>query len=348
MLTALGFCWAPTSAASQNLPDAPGINNVSGLQGSAIGVQTSTMAEVNRLLADRNLAVAEQRCRSFLAANPRSPEVSYLLAYTLYREAKGKESLAAYSAASSLREPEAKDLMVVAADYVLLGDYRSALNWYMHVTDRTPDDATAWYDRARAEFKLEMYTAALADFDKTLALAPGDERAEDNLGLTYEALGDQVKAKAYFEQAVAEEVRTRSGYSLPFLNLGSLLLNTNNLQDALLPLRTAASMSPDNPTARQRLGEVYWKLHEDAAAEHEVVAAVTEAPDVPSLHFLLGRIYHREGKQEDADKEFTVAKTLSEKSIRAEVPNRIAHPQSLRGSMPGSAPVVSSSSSDTP
>ena len=250
-----------------------------------------------------NALAAAERCRTLLPADPRLPEIAYLPGYTLFREGKGWESLSAYTSAAALREPQATDLTAVAADYVLLSDYRSALHWYTRVTEWTPNDAVAWYYRARAEFELEIYTAALADFAKILALAPEDERAEDNLGVTYEAMRDQTKANAWFERAIIEDTQTESGYSSPYLNLGSLLLNANDPEGSLPSLQKAASMSPKNPAARQRLGQAFWRLHQDAAAEHELLAAVTEAPEVPSLHFQLGRIYRREGRQGAAEKE---------------------------------------------
>ena len=341
-LALFGLSWSLFARAQQSLPDAPSRSQ------PAAEAPAPAIAAVKALLASSTLAVAEQQCRALLADNASSPDAAYLLAYTLYREAKARESLAVYTAAAKLRKPEAADLMAVAADYVMLGDYKNALHWYARVAEWTPNVALAWYDRARTEFKLEMYPDALADFEKTLALAPGDERARDNLGLTYEAMGEQDKAKACFEQAIAEETKTHSGYSLPFLNLGSLLLDAGDLQGALLPLRTAASMSPENPAARQRLGEAYWKLHEDAAAERELLAAVTQAPQVPALHFLLGRVYHKEGKQEAADREFRQARTLSEAATPPEVPDRAAPGVGSHAEVLGSLPLTSSGEVSAP
>ncbi len=142
--------------------------------------------------------------------------------------------------------------------------------------------------------------------------------------MTYRALGDAAKDKVCFQTAIAEGKRTRSGYPLPYLNLGSLLLDAGDAEGALPLLETAVSMAPTNAAARQRLGEAYWKLHRDAEAERELLEALAKAPDAAALHFLLGRIEHREGKEEAADREFARARALSEGAARTEVPNRIA------------------------
>ncbi len=176
LLACLGA--GPAAPAQGALPDAPlaAKPTVPPLVDSA--ARERELAAI-RILVDQSLfAAAEGRCRALLAADPRLPEAASLLGYALLREGKARESLSAYSAAATLRKPEAADLMAVAADYVLLGDYREALRWYTRVTEWTPNDALARYDRARAEFKLEMYPAALLDFQKTLALAPEDERAD--------------------------------------------------------------------------------------------------------------------------------------------------------------------------
>jgi Flp pilus assembly protein TadD len=66
----------------------------------------------------------------------------------------------------------------------------------------------------------EWEPAALASFQKVLRVKPRNVKAEDNLGLTFEMLGDTEKARAAFLSANQMENDRPSGYSLPFLNMG--------------------------------------------------------------------------------------------------------------------------------
>jgi len=79
-----------------------------------------------------------------------------------------------------------------------------------------------------------------------------------------------------------------SGYSLPFLNMGTLLVGQGDVKGGLPYLQKAVAMSPGNPKARKELARAYQQERQDAAAERELQAALVDAPDAPALHFLLG------------------------------------------------------------
>lgn len=216
--------------------------------------------------------------------------------------------------------------MAVAVDYVTLGDYSDAGRWFSRATEWAPDDPLAWYYRGRTEYQLDNYTAALASFQKVLRLKPRNVKAEDNLGLTLEMLGSTEKARAAFLSAIQMESDRPSGYSLPFLNMGTLLVGQGDVKSGLPYLQKAAAMSPGNPKAREELARAYQQEGQDAAAERELQAALVDAPDAPALHFLLGRLYQKEGKGKEAAAEFERTAALNKRQSPSEVPDRLSAP----------------------
>lgn len=295
-------------------------------RGIPIPPEAASLPEVQALLNRSDWPVAERRCREILLSRPLFADVHFLLGYALYREGKAVESLQTYTAAAAIRRPQAADLMAVAADYVILFDYSDADLWFTKVTEWDSKGVLGWYYRGRAEYKLEKYADALAAFQKALSLDSQNPRIIDNLGLTFEMLGDTVKAKSAFVSAIRMETDNPSGYSLPFLNLGTLLFNNNDLQGGIPLLERAVAMSPMNPKARETLARAYQQKGNYAAAEEQLQAALVEAPNAPSLHFLLGRVYEKEGLRKKAEEEFQQTAALNAQQVSSEVPDRVAAP----------------------
>ena len=295
-------------------------------RGVPVPSEAASLPEVQALLNYSDWSAAEQRCREILLASPSSADARYLLGYTLYREGKAADSLHAYTAAAALRKPQATDLMAVGADYVILFDYSDADAWFTKVTDWSPQDVLGWYYRGRAEYKLEKFANALTAFQKALALDPQNPRIVDNLGLTFEMLGDTAKAKAAFLSAIQMETSKPTGYSLPFLNLGTLLLDNNDLDGGMPLIERAVAMSPANPKAHEALARAYQQKGNYTAAEEQLHAALVEAPDAPSLHFLLGRVYEKQGLRKKAEEEFQRTAALNAQQVSSEVPDRVSPP----------------------
>jgi tetratricopeptide (TPR) repeat protein len=311
---------------SQRSPDSTDAGTAVEFRGVPSPTEAASLPEVQALLNRHEWPSAEQRCREILLTSPSSADAHYLLAYALYREGKAIESLHAYTAAAALRKPQASDLLAVAANYVILFDYSDADIWFTKVTEWTPADALAWYYRGRAEYKLEKYADALASFQEALSLDPQNSRIVDNMGLTFEMLGDTAKAKASFAHAIQMESDHPSGYSLPFLNYGTFLLDSNDLQGAMPFLERAVAMSPANPKAHEALARAYQMKGDNTAAEEQLHTAITEAPNAPSLHFLLGRVYEKEGLSKKAQEEFQRTAALNAQQVSSEVPDRVAPP----------------------
>src|ERR1700754_95309 len=69
---------------------------------------------------------AEKFLRDYLAHQPSSADADFLLGYALFRQQRAKDSLAAFTEGARFKRPDAANLKIVAADYVLLGDFADA------------------------------------------------------------------------------------------------------------------------------------------------------------------------------------------------------------------------------
>ena len=278
------------------------------------------LAEARSLATSGQLAKSESLVRSYLAANPTSADAHFLLGYVLFRQQHAKDSLAEFTEGAKYERPKANDFMTVASDYVLLGDYVDAGKWFTEATQERPDDADAWYLLGRTEYNESDFPKAIASFERALALRPTYIEAENNLGLAFQNINQADKAKAAFQTAIAWQ-GDHPADSQPFLNLGKLLAESSQFDQALLYLAKAVALSPDNPRVHEELAHVYEATNDLPKAQSELEQAIAKAPKSSSLHFKLARIYRREGLQSQAKHELDLCEKLSGTQSSVDTPN---------------------------
>ena len=284
---------------------------------------TDPLAEARSLLAAGKLAESETEVRGYLIASPSSAEAHYLLGYILFREHKPKESLAEFTDGAKYRHPHPDELKIVASDYVLLGDFGDADKWFAEVVAADPNDADAWYLLGRAKFTETNFPMAISSFEHAVALRPKYVEAENNLGLAWQESNNSDKAELAFLNAI-EWQGDAPVDAQPFLNLGALLVEQNDLDKAFFYLTKAVEMAPDNPSIHEKLSKAYAARQNLPKAQSELERAVALAPDTSSLHFKLGQIYRKEGLSERANAEFDICTKLSGTHSSDKTPNPLS------------------------
>ncbi len=284
------------------------------------------VAEARTLLNSGRSKEAESILRDYLKTNSSSADGHFLLGYVLFRDQRTKESLAEFTEGAKFRRPRADELKIVASDYVMLGDYSDADKWYSQVVSEKPDDADGWYLLGRSKYSENEFTDAIACFEHALALHPKYVEAENNIGLSWKELNNLEKAQAAFQTAI-EWQGSAPVDAQPFLNLGTLFVESNLVDQALSYLSKAVALSPDNPTIHEELGKVYLGQSKLAQAQGELEKAVALAPDTSALHFKLAQIYRKEGLTERAQAEFAMCAKLNSAHSSTKTPNPLSlHP----------------------
>jgi Flp pilus assembly protein TadD len=283
--------------------------------------QPDALAEARFLLNAGQFNDAEKTLRQVLRTQPSSADAHFLLGLVLFRdiqanvsregrinrsleEQNAKASLAEYTAGSKLRDPSALDLKIVALDYVLLRDYVDADKWLTKSVELNPNDSEAWYYLGRAKYSEERFPEAVHVFEECLTRDPKNVKAEDNLGLSYAALGRRDEAITAYQKAIAWQSESLVKDSGPFVDLGMLLLDEDRPGDAVSYLSQAVVISPNESRAHAGLGKAYSKLNKLAKAQDELETAVGLAPDNGALHYVLGQVYRKEGLMDKAKAEF--------------------------------------------
>ena len=332
---------AQSSPAPAKLASAAQANDGSAVAKDAVNPGEPTtpdpaLAPARSFLQQGMLSQAEAATRSYLQARADSANAHFLLGFILfkevqakwleqgkkdeealrynsgdlsgslvaYRDAKVKDSLAEYTAGAKYHVPSAFDLKIVALDYILLKDYVDADHWLTRSLQRDPRDAQAWYYLGRTKYSESQFAQAIEAFAQCLKLQPRNVQAENNVGLSYEALGQGDEAAQAFQNAIGWEADSPAKDPEPFIGLAHLYLNQNEPEKAALCLSQSIATFPKVSKAHETLGKAYSLLHRLPEAQGELEKAVALEPATASLRCMLGQVYRQEGMLSEAKAEF--------------------------------------------
>jgi Flp pilus assembly protein TadD len=302
---AIAVCLTKVSPATQTGGASEQISQPSSNPTNALR-SAKTLAESGDLENARNL-VAE-----YLSSHPNSGEAHFLLGYILFKQQRSSESLAAYTEGAKHATPGAGDLKVVALNYVLLGDYASADRWLARSIEFDPQDAQAWYYLGRTKYNENRFEEAVRAFQECLKLDPRNVKSEDNLGLSYQALGRTDDAIASYRNAMTWQEHALEKNVGPVLNMGILRLEQNKLSEAVTLLLQAEAIAPADSRTHEQLGKAYSRVEDFEKAQAELEKAVQLDPNRSSLRFMLGQIYRKRGLVDKAKIELDKGNALKQ------------------------------------
>jgi tetratricopeptide (TPR) repeat protein len=259
---------------------------------------------------DPSLSEKDARLRASLQQNPQSADMLYELALVLRQENKPRESLETYTHAAQLQKPNVAQLRSVALDYVMLDDYDDAVRWLHVALGMEPNNIDVLYSLGRCLYTKNLFPEAEKVYLRLLALDPANLKAEENLGLTYDAQNDPQKAEKALRMAAqwAKERSMRDPW--PYLDLGIFLLDQARAVDAQPFLEKAVELDPQSAWAHEKLGMSMVENGDSARGVRELELAAGLTPKDPKVHFELGRAYRAAGQQDKARTEFELSKSL--------------------------------------
>ncbi|MGH9344436.1 MAG: tetratricopeptide repeat protein [Terriglobia bacterium] len=270
----------------------------------------NTLAHARTLVEAGKLEQAGDIVDNYLLTHENSADAHYLRGYIFFKQEKPKKSLAEYTEGAKYRKPSALNLEAVAGDYVLLRDFVDADKWFSTAVGMDPGDFQILYYLGRTKYNENLFKEAVIVFRNCLGLRPRSVKTEDNLGLSYQGMGDMKKAKAAFETAISWESDTGPKDSGPYLDLGSLLVDQNQLSEALPYLLKAVEISPREMPAHRELGKAYLRSKDLSKARAEMEESAQLAPKDASVHYMLAEVYRKLGLAKKAQAEAALCKVL--------------------------------------
>ena len=285
------------------------------------------ISEARALIARGLMAEAETVVDQYLRSNPAAAEGHYVRAEILFREQKAKQSLAEFTEGAKGRRPSAREFGLIASDYVLLSDFTDADRWFTEAAAAAPNEANYWYLLGRTKYKEAEYDGAIASFERALSLHPHYVEAENNRGLAFSALQKKDSAMQAFQRAIDWQGDAPTD-AQPYFNLGTMLIEANDLVRGIALLSKAVMLFPTNPRMHEELGKAYAEQGDLVLGQRELEAAVALSPGTSSLHFRLGQVYKKRALHALAAQEFAICEKLAGTHSSEATPNPFG-PESL-------------------
>jgi tetratricopeptide (TPR) repeat protein len=200
-------------------------------------------------------------------------------------------------------------------DY-LLGKDEEATRTLIRALDLYPNDSTTPYMLGRIYFQQNRVEHAVGQFQRVLKLDPNSYKAYDNLGLCYEALNQPDLAIRYYMTAIKLVFEDHPEYEWPYANLAELMLKRDEPKKAFSLAAEAAKRNPASARNFYLAGKALWKLEETDLALKWLDQSTRLDPNYSEPHYLLGQIYQRLGRKEDARKALQEFQRISKDAPR--------------------------------
>lgn len=261
----------------------------------------SSASELDRALAARQYDRAARLLADAIARHPTSRDLLTQIANVFMLDGKPLNAAIALKKAEALAPLENHLRLQLALAYVAMGRHDWARPELERLAESEPANVIYPYWLARLDYDAGQYAAAIRGLQRVVAQDPAFMRAHDNLGLCYEALNQPDEAIAHYREAIRLNRLERKRSPWPALNLGILLRNRGELDEAEQLFREALTHDPVFAPASYQLGVVL----EGRGRVHEAVRALRRAATLDAGYaeplYALSRIYRRQGDTRKAD-----------------------------------------------
>jgi tetratricopeptide (TPR) repeat protein len=238
---------------------------------------------------------AEPVLERALRANPADDNVQMSLAHVLLNLGKNQEAV------RSLNEYLARNPKDQQAWYLLGKTYlQMSEDALGRVNQIDPNSYVAHEVAGEIDESMHNYDGALVEFKKAVDLAPQQPGTHLRLGNVYWVMGKWQSAQDEFRA----ELSIAPTDCIARWKLANSILEANGSPDeALTDLNESIARCPKVMQARVDRARALIKVGRNAQALPDLLLAVKESPDEPSIHFLLASVYRSQGRQDEAKQE---------------------------------------------
>jgi tetratricopeptide (TPR) repeat protein len=152
------------------------------------------------------------------------------------------------------------------------------------------------FDVASELSQAKRYDAAVAAWQKALALSPGDARSLRNLGAVLSATGKHREAIPYFEKALA----AKPDFAEAHASLALALAKTGRTQEAISHYQKALEIGPATPALYNDWGTALDAVGKSDEAIAHYRKALEIDPDYPEARTNLGLALAEQGQMDEA------------------------------------------------
>jgi tetratricopeptide (TPR) repeat protein len=271
--------------------------------------------EIDAAIRERDWARAERLLADEidrLETKAAQQDLLTLIARIFFLDGKPLNAAIALKKADAITPLDNDLRLTLVLAYIRLGRRDWARPELNQLVEAAPNKAEYRYWLGRIDYDDGKYATAIARFKEALERDPASMRSHDNLGLCYEALDDVPTALEHYREAIRLNRRASGKSPWPALNLGILLRQRGELDEADALFREALKYDPESAKAHYELAVLLDQRGQaDEALEHLKRATALDSA-YPDPYYLLSRIYRRRGNTSEAEAALAAFRRLRE------------------------------------
>jgi len=273
-------------------------------------VDAQRRSTLQEAIGKRQYAAAENLLAEEATKHPGSQALLVALANVLFLDGKQLNTAVVLKKAELLGPLDERSRFLLALSYISLGKKNLAIPELEKLEQSNPSNAVYPYWLSRLTYRKTDLQQALSYARKAVSLDPAFVKAHDQLGLCYAGLGQNAAAIRAYNDAIRLNREQSLHWPWPAMNLGTLYLRLERLDEAEAALRESLAVEPRFPVAHLRLGSVLEKKDRLDEAVRELKETAALDPTYPEPHYALARIFKRQQDTKSAQQELMLFENL--------------------------------------
>ena len=287
-----------------------GEDEINQLLSAHIATMQEELSLAKLLLADRQGTAAVEVLRQAAATWPDAPEPHGDLGLLLNRGQQYEAAVSELGRAVQL-DPNSAEYALGLGEALLRWRHDTvALQYLLAIQTKFGKLPLYEFELGLAYFYLTQFPQALKEFENVAQEQPKSSQIQYLLGGTYQALGDLDKAEDCYRKAIALQPSEASYY----LVLASLLkkIHPAELTEPVRLAEKGLTLSPDNEDLKLVLASCYQLQGKLPEAQTLLEGVLASDPNFREAHVALAKVYFRQNRMEDAEKQESIAAKLEE------------------------------------
>ncbi len=270
---------------------------------------TGLVQQAERLFSAGDLTAAESTLEQAIASFPDSADAYRLLGEVTAADGDSAKAVASFSRAIAHDPNDQRALRQRGIAYLELEDARRALADFDRVIQLNPDNLEAYVLRGQARARVGLFLAAISDADRVVERAATSEMRARGIwlrGVVRTRSGDLRGGVNDFTRFLELVPNDHKAYEAR----GRTLASDGRLDDALLDLRKALAVRPDDAGPLLLIAQILLEQDRIEEARDMIEQATHRLPDQPELRLLRADFAYRTGDEVQALAEIDAALAL--------------------------------------
>jgi tetratricopeptide (TPR) repeat protein len=238
----------------------------------------------------------------YVQQHPTSSWGWYALGYVQFAQQRIGESIQSLAKSLQLNIGNAEAHKILGRDMMIIGRFDAAQVEFEQGIRYKPNSPDLHYNLGKLFSIQDNWESARKEFEAAIRIDSSYIEAIDALGLTLEALGDDLGAVANYEKAIELNDARKGNFASAQINLSAYYNRTSDPAKALAHANKALELEPKSDRAWFQKG----KADEGEGRLDDAVDAVNRAisfnPRASSYYYVLAGLYRRLGKMEESRK----------------------------------------------